>query len=170
MPNQPGSRRMFFGLVVDPTDSNRLYWGTCGKAGGLYRSEDAGQSWELVHKGPEWTFNVHVTADGTVYTPGKELHVSTDHGKTFKPITSFVAARGDIVAIESHPRDPKTIWIGVSTWSGAANGGVFKTSDGGATWQEITGNLPYRKPLILRFNPRTNELWAGGVGLYRLPQ
>ena len=117
LPNQPGSRRMFFGLVIDPTDSNRLFWASCSTNGGLYRSEDAGQSWERVHKGTEWAFSVHVANDGTVYTPGRELFKSTDHGKTFKQITSFVGNR-DIVAMESHPTDPNTFWFGVSTWSG----------------------------------------------------
>lgn len=169
MPNQPPSRRMFYGLAVDPTDSNRLYWGTCGPNGGLYRSDDGGQNWTLAHKGVEWAFNVVVTADGTVYTPGKELHRSTDGGKTFTPITNFVGS-ADIVAMEAHPTDPKTFWFATTTWSGAPNGGVYKTSDGGQSWQEITGNLPYRKPLILRYNPQTKQLWAGGVGLYCLPQ
>lgn len=74
------------------------------------------------------------------------------------------------MGLETDPRDPKTVWYAATTWSGDAEGGVFKTRDGGATWQEITGNLPYRKPTLLRFNPATEELWAGGVGLYKLKQ
>jgi hypothetical protein len=35
---------------------------------------------------------------------------------------------------------------------------------------KFSGDLPYRKPLVLRFNPATNELWAGGVTLFKLKQ
>ena len=49
-------------------------------------------------------------------------------------------------------------------------GGVYKTTDGGASWQNITGDLPYVKPLVLRFNSTTNELWAAGVGLFKIKQ
>jgi len=49
-----------------------------------------------------------------------------------------------------------------------AMGGVYETTDGGAFWQEITGDLPYRKPLVLRYNPATHELWAAGVCLYKV--
>ncbi|MEI7729711.1 MAG: hypothetical protein WCO56_09060 [Verrucomicrobiota bacterium] len=167
--NQPRSRRMFFGLAVDPTNSKRLYWGACGANGGVHRSEDGGATWQSVFNGESWVFNLLVTGDGTVYCPGANLWRSTDHGKTWKQLTKL---KGNhvIVGLESHPRDPKTVWYSALTWSGDAEGGVFKTSDGGTTWQEITGNLPYLKPMVLRFNPTTEELWAGGVGLYRLKQ
>jgi photosystem II stability/assembly factor-like uncharacterized protein len=87
--HQPGSRRMFFGLAVDPTDSNRLFWACCGSGGGLWRSEDAGNSWRHVFQNEQWLFNVMVTDDGTVYCPGKNLWRSTDHGNTWKQITHF---------------------------------------------------------------------------------
>jgi hypothetical protein len=38
---------------------------------------------------------------------------------------------------------------------------------GSGTRQEITGKLPYRKPMILRYHPDTRELWAAGVGLFK---
>jgi photosystem II stability/assembly factor-like uncharacterized protein len=163
---QPANRRMFFGLAVDPTDSDRLYWGSCGD--GLYRSEDGGKTWELAFQNERWVFNVMVAADGTVYCPGDNLWRSTDHGRTWKQITHL--AGRPIVAMEVHPLDPATIWFATTTWDGSDNGAVYKTTDTGNHWQEITGNLPHRKPMVLRFNPQTKELWAGGVGLYRTGQ
>src|SRR5690606_12692198 len=32
-PGQPASRRIYYGLAVDPTDPRRLFWGACGKDG-----------------------------------------------------------------------------------------------------------------------------------------
>lgn len=167
LPSQPGSRRMFFGLAVDPTDSKRLYWGACGAGGGLYRSEDGGATWQLVFKNEQWVFNVHVAADGTVYCPGKDLWRSTDHGQTWKRLTRFTDAARVIVALETDPAAPHRIWFAQTTWGGAASGGVYESTDAGATWTEITSNLPYRKPLILRYNSDTRELWAAGVCLYK---
>jgi len=162
LPNQPASRRMFYGLAVDPTDSNRIFWGSCGNNGGLHRTEDGGASWKNIFNKEQWIFNVLVTKEGVIYCPGNQLWRSTDHGNTWTQVTHFTAPK-QIMGLEVDPRDPKTVWL-------SSDNGVFKTTDDGTTWQEITGNLPYNKPQILRFNPETNELWAGWVGLYRIKQ
>ncbi len=168
LPNQPPSRRMFFALAVDPTDSRRLYWGTCGADGGLYRSDDAGASWTRVFQQETWIFNVLVTPSGVIYCPGQNLWRSADHGQTWTQLTH--GSDGQIVGLEVDPRDEKTLWISSTTWDESDHGWVHKTVDSGATWTDITANLPYRKPLILRFNPAANELWAGGVGLFKIKQ
>ncbi len=166
--SQPGSRRMFFGLAVDPTDSRRLYWGACGSGGGLWRTEDGGASWQHVFRHDQWVFNVHVAANGTVYSPGKNLWRSEDHGQTWKQLTQFpYDSPRIIVAVETDPADAKRMWFATTTWDGSSEGGVYETTDGGATWQEITAGLPYRKPLVLRYNAATRELWAAGVCLFK---
>ncbi len=167
LPGQPGGRRMFFGLAVDPTDSRRLYWACCGTGGGLWRSEDGGATWQHVFKNEQWLFNLHVTADGTLYCPGKQLWRSTDHGRTWKQLTTFKNAGWEVIGLADDPADKNRFWFSTSTWDGSSHGGVFETTDGGATWREITEGLPYRKPLLLRYNPETRELWAAGVCLFK---
>jgi len=167
--HQPASRRMMFGLAVDPTDPRRLFWGACAQGGGVYRSEDRGETWKNVFPNENFVWNVHVTAAGVVYCAGQQLWRSTDHGTTWQQLTRLAEKRS-IVGLEVHPRDPQTVWISAITWHSQAAGAVYKTADGGGTWQDITGDLPYIKPLILRFNPQTDELWAGNVGLYKLKQ
>jgi photosystem II stability/assembly factor-like uncharacterized protein len=168
--SQPGSRRVFFGLAVDPTNPKRIYWGASGDKGGIYRSDDGGGTWQRVFSQEQWIFNLQVTADGTVYGLGNQIYRSTNQGKTWKSLAKLPMGC-TVVGFEIHPNDPKTIWAATDYWGGPANlGGVFKTTDGGKTWTDITGNLPYRRPLVLRFNPATSELWAGYVGLYRIKQ
>lgn len=169
LPHQPGSRRMFYGLAVDPTDSKRLFWGACGSGGGVWRSEDGGVSWSDVFRNENFVWNVRVAADGAVYCSGQQLWRSADRGATWKQLTRFSGQRS-VVAVEVNPRDPQTLWVATTTWDSRATGGVFKSADGGATWHEITGNLPCVKPQILRYNPETRELWAGNVGLYKIKQ
>lgn len=166
---QPGSRRMFYGLAVDPTSPDRIYWGASGEGGGLYRSEDGGAGWQKVFDGEDWVFNVVVSPTGVVYCPGANLWRSTDHGETWTQITDFPGLVS-IVGLEIDPRDEDTIWLSRVTWGSKAAGGVYRTRNGGRSWQEITGDLSYCKPIVLRFNAATNELWAGGVGLFKISQ
>ena len=159
---------MFFGLAVDPTDSKRLYWAACGANGGLHRSEDGGETWrpvsgELALQRP-WS-----PADGTVYAPGKNLWRSTDHGKTWKQFTKL-EDRSRSSAMERRSRDPNTMWFTATTWGSDARRRRLQDH----RWRRhLAGDHrrpPYRKPMVLRFNPATNELWAGGVGLYKIKQ
>lgn len=166
LPNQPGSRRMFFGLAVDPTDSKRIYWGACGAGGGLYRSQDGGDTWEYVFKHDQWVFNLMVAPDGTVYAAGKNLWRSTDNGKTWKTVTKFSEDR-TVLGLETDPANPNRMWLSTTTWSSSNQGAIYETTDGAKTWNVITGDIPYVKPSILRYNPETKELWAGGVGLFK---
>jgi photosystem II stability/assembly factor-like uncharacterized protein len=168
LPNQPGSRRMFYGLAVDPTNPDRIFWGCCGTGGGVYRSDDAGGSWIRTPVGESWIFNVEVSAAGTVYAGGNNLWRGTDGGRTWKPLTKLEGVT--VVGIATDPADERRVWISAVTWDGSDRGGIYRTTDGGATWQEITGDIPYRKPLILRYNAKTRELWAAGVAAFKTPQ
>lgn len=122
LPAQPGSRRVFNALAVDPADPDRLYWGACGTGGGLYRSDDAGATWRRAFDAETWVFNVAVSPTGVVYCPGTNLWKSDDHGNTWTRLTEF----GDslaIVGLEVDPRDANTIWFSRVTWGSTAAGG-----------------------------------------------
>ena len=168
--NQPGTRRMFYGLAVDPTDSKRIFWGGFGANGGVWRSEDAGASWQRMNGPDAYLFNVEATSHGIVYAGGNDLWKSTDHGTTWKKISTFPGRQGSVVGIAWDPENAKRVWFSSATWDGSDKGGIYRSDDGGTTWTDISGDIPYRKPLVLRYNAATKELWAAGVGAFRAKQ
>ncbi len=161
---QPASRRMFYGLAVDPLDSSRLYWGACGENSGVYVSPDSGNSWRKTSVS-DWVFNVETAPSGMVLAGGKQLWISRDHGNTWKKATDLENIT--VVGIAVDPEDERRIWISAVVWGTSAGGGVYESTDGGESWTEITGDIPYTRPLILRYNSATRELWAAGVGAFR---
>ncbi|HBC88683.1 MAG TPA: hypothetical protein DCZ94_17205 [Lentisphaeria bacterium] len=163
--NQPGSRRMFFGLAVDPTNPKRIFWGCCGDNGGVYVSEDAGGTWNKCFSNEGWIFNTVVTPKGTVLLGGNNLWSSQDSGKTWKKLTEKTGFT--VVGIAYDPQNENRMWISFVTWGENAVGSIQMTEDGGKTWKDITGDIPCNKPLILRYNPETKELWAAGVGIFK---
>ncbi len=80
---------------------------------------------------------------------------------------------GRIEAIAIHPTDPKTVYVG------AADGGVWKTTDGGTTWVPLTDNMEALSMGSIAIDPQNpNTIYAGtgelptgdtytGYGLYR---
>ena len=167
--NQPGSRRMMYGIAVDPTNSKRIVWGACGATAGVYISEDGGESWNKVPNLNDWIFNVEVTKKGTIYAGGSQLWRSDDHGKSFRAVTKLNGSTAVGIAVD--PANENRVWISASTWSGNADAkstGIFESTDGCKTWTEITGDIGYRKPLILRYNAVTKELWAAGPAAFKM--
>ena len=166
LPNQPGSRRMMYGLAVDPSNPKRIVWGACGATSGVYVSEDGGESWQKAQGLSDWIFNVEVTKKGTIYAGGNQLYRSDDHGRTFKTVSAFKP--GTAIGIAVDPANEDRVWVSVSTWDGNSGGGIYETVDGCKTWTEITGDIPYRKPLIVRYNETTRELWAAGPAAFKI--
>lgn len=164
LPSQPASRRMYFGLAVDPTDSKRLYWGACGKNAGVYVSPDAGETWQKTPVS-EWIYNVETAPSGLVLAGGKNLWLSRDHGETWSAVTKLNGIT--VVGIAVDPENEQRMWISAVVWGTASGGAIYESRDGGASWTDITGDIPYNRPLVLRYHPQTHELWAAGVGIFK---
>lgn len=101
------------------------------RAGGVFRSDDAGETWTRVNSfnpRPFYFSKIHFdpTDDQRVYMLGWELYVSTDGGKTFKP-GSAKTPHVDFHAIAFDPNDHQRIFIGT-------DGGLYESRDRGATW------------------------------------
>ena len=165
LPNQPGSRRMFYGIAVDPSNPRRIVWGACGATSGVYVSDNSGESWTKALGLNDWIFNVEVTKKGTIYAGGNQLYRSDDHGRTFRAVTKLNGVTAIGIAVD--PANEDRVWISASTWDGNQSGGIYESTDGCRTWKDITGDIPYTKPLVVRYNETTKELWAAGPAAFK---
>jgi photosystem II stability/assembly factor-like uncharacterized protein len=141
---------------IDVVRSNPdvMYAGTA--SGGLWRSESGGTDWEPIfddqgaasigavkvyQKNPDiiWVG----TGEGNPrnsQTMGAGVYKSIDGGKTWQ----FMGLEKTRVIhrILIHPDDPNTVWIGAqgNAWADTEQRGVYKTTDGGKTWNKILYN------------------------------
>ena len=141
---QPGSLRIYNGLAVDPTDSNRILWGASGLGGGVYLSEDAGKTFKLTEGEMSWVFGVTISPDGTMYAAGASngsaLFTSNNHGHSWKLVKNFDKDLA-LVAVAIDPLNPKIIATSSVSWT-SQPGKIFLSKDAGKNWQDITGDLP----------------------------
>ncbi len=141
-------------LTMDPSNAQRLYFG----ATRVYQTSNGAASWQAISP-PLTTDNsgfssiswmaVAPSNSDYVYagTAGSVAYVTTNAtagtGSSWKDITAGLPRRA-ITAIAVHPTTPSTAYLTVSGFSGFndTKGHIFKTSDTGAHWTDIGGNLP----------------------------
>jgi photosystem II stability/assembly factor-like uncharacterized protein len=156
-------------LAVAESDPNVIYAGSgeglirpdLSVGDGIYKSTDGGKTWTHLglrdgqqipyiavdRKNPNRLF---VAVLGHPYGANEERGIfrSTDGGQTFEKVLYKGAdVGGSDVKID--PNHPNVIWAGMwetrqgpwenAAWSGTG-GGLFKSTDGGNTWKEITGH------------------------------
>jgi len=100
------------------------------ESGGVFRSEDGGESWKRVNSlNPRPFYYSQIRVDpgdaNNIYVMGIQFHVSTDGGKTFKNGGSRV--HPDHHALWIDPRDGRHLRLG-------CDGGLYISRDRGRTW------------------------------------
>ncbi len=130
---------------------NLYYMGTTG--GGVWRTNDAGNSWENISDGffggsigavavSEWDNNViyagggEVTVRGNV-SSGSGVYKSVDAGTTWKAIG--LKNSRHVPRIRIHPKNPDLVYAAVlgDLYKSSNERGVYKSTNGGKTWARV---------------------------------
>jgi photosystem II stability/assembly factor-like uncharacterized protein len=108
------------------------------RAGDLFRSEDAGQTWETTPAmhGKSIRAMAIASSDSQTLVAGALDGVfrSTDGGKNWQKISSSNQEIHNIESIAVDPKNPNVVYAG--TWHLA-----WKTDDGGASWRHINKGM-----------------------------
>ncbi len=168
-------------IAVAPSDPNVIYVGT-GESQlredltygtGVYRSTDGGESWHALGLAdaqqitdvvidPRDPDRVYVAAMGHAFGPNAERGVfrTNDGGRSWKKVL-FIDDSTGANDLSIDPSNPRILYASMwkfqrTPWSMIAGGGrsgMWKSTDGGDTWKELT------------FNPGIPEKPLGKIGL-----
>jgi photosystem II stability/assembly factor-like uncharacterized protein len=175
-------------IVIDPTNSNIMY--AAGVAGGVWKSTNAGASWNPTDDlmlnlavcalaiDPTNTNVIYAgTGEGyysaSVFVRGLGIFKSTDAGMTWNQLTGTVSgvpsgAFHYVNKVRISPNDPNRVYA-------ATRFGVWRSTDAGQTWTAVLANPYYYNPggvqttlgcavgctdLALRTDSNPDVLWA----------
>lgn len=161
----PSTARRTRVLMQDPVNRNVVYAGTTE---GLYRTSDAGEKWQRM-TGPD------VIVNDVFVDPSNSQHVliATDRGGVLASqdgATTFTASNAgfsqrQVESLLVDQQNPSTLYAGVV--NDKAYGGVFVSSDGGATWQQRSDGLDGRDVFSLSQTPNGTLLAGTNHGVFR---
>lgn len=119
-------------------DQGHIFIGTGHpqNGGGIYRSTDYGQSWEVVYNAGNFgVLSIAINIDNHIYigkTGSDEFMVSENNGETWEVIDLLPISQGNIVKILCVGQN--TIYVSSSESNGAL---LIRSLDSGATWDSL---------------------------------
>lgn len=127
-------------------------------SGGVWKTTNMGTTWTDIFAG----YGSSSVGAVAIYTPNPEIlwvgtgeannrnsvswgdgiYKSTDGGKTFQDVGLRDTCQ--IARIVTHPGNADVVYVAAAgdLWGASGERGVFKTIDGGRTWQHLTHGLP----------------------------
>jgi photosystem II stability/assembly factor-like uncharacterized protein len=153
-------------FAADPNNDKHIYLGTTNSW--IYQSQDGGASWQRLAKLAKTDDllldnivvdssdpNTLLVGAWVVDHPDGGLFISHDAGKTW---TTVAAMKGQSIrALTQAPSDPKTVIAGTLK-------GVFRSEDGGQTWNRITpeGSADLHEVESIAIDPKDpHTIYAG---------
>ena len=155
-------------IIVHPENPNTAWVSTMG--GGIFRTEDRGQSWLAVNQGLGAMEVMELAGDPTnpaiLYAAANHRGVfkSEDGGGTWRQVSAGMDSNEPVYALIVDPRRSNVIY------AGSYRSGVFMSEDGGAHWRSINNGLRTRAVTALSISADGETLYAGttGEGVFRL--
>ncbi|TNE73370.1 hypothetical protein EP331_04565 [bacterium] len=161
-------------IALDPSNPDKNVWVGTGEVwvrnsvsagAGIYLSTDGGTTWNYmglketeriagIEINPKNSDEIYVAAMGALWGDSNErgVYKSSDAGKTWEKIL-FVNNTTGCSDLIMDPNDPNTLYAAMwefrrTAWSfssGGINSALYKTTDGGKTWNKIHNGFPKGK-------------------------
>lgn len=169
-------------IVVDPFASNVVYVG--GRGGSIFKSIDSGRNFvRLAYGTGEGTFGlaIHPTQPGILLAginTQEDGIIKTKNGADFRTV-SYGLVGGSLSAysaITFAPSNPEVVYAGSGYEDTHFFHGIFKSTNGGNSWERVSENLSFERPdgwphyvrAIAVHPTNPNIVYAAtGAGLYK---
>ena len=159
-------------IAIHPDNEN--VWYVAVGSGGVWKTTNSGTTWKPVFD-KQTSFSIGaITIDpnnphtiwvgtgenvgGRHVAFGDGIYVSHDDGATWKNMG--LKKSEHLSKIIVHPKDPNIVWVASQgpLWTAGGERGVYKTTDGGKTWNRTLGDSEWVGATDLLIDPRNPDV------------
>lgn len=159
-------------IAIDPQDEN--LWYVAVGSGGVWKTENSGTTWKPIFDN-EGSYSIGaVTIDpnnrntvwigtgenvgGRHVAYGDGVYVSHDNGETWKNMG--LRKSEHIAKVIVHPENSDIIWVAAEgpLWSKGGERGVYKSNDGGKSWNKTLGGNDWTGATSLVIDPTNPDV------------
>jgi photosystem II stability/assembly factor-like uncharacterized protein len=155
-------------VALDPRDPATIL--AAGPSRAVIRSTDTGRTWHASGAGTTANVLALAISGGRAYaaTPSRGVFRSTDRGRSWHAGGLPGPGNYRVQALAISADDSLVVYAG-SFGSGRGRGGLYKSTDGGLTWQSLTARAGIGTNAIALdpTSPATIYIGAGGDGVFK---
>lgn len=135
--NTPSGAPFVWELEIHPTVPTTIF----GGFGDVYKSIDRGNTWTNLNSGVGSVEFISISPSNpnVIYVCGVNGAVKRTDNGGMNWVTLNLPQGGNVKSIEVHPTDPTEVYI---AYTGYQAGKVYRSSNSGFSWTNITGSLP----------------------------
>jgi len=178
-----------YDIAIDPANPGKML-----VAGGHYiaLSEDGGESWEYIITSPQMApgeskgdslYPSHIDRFSSLaINPNDSMVIygaaaamfsgndggvirSTDGGYTWEIISEDYFPNTPVNTLAMDPQNPDTLYAGIGAFfRHEVAGGIWKSIDGGESWEDISNGLPVRCVMSIIINPTNPQTLYAAIG------
>lgn len=144
-------------LTIDPVDTNVLY---VGLGGSTWKTTNGGGLWTMISSNGASLFAIDPKNPAILYLgTGSALYRSTNGGGEF---TQLAWPSPFITDLALDFDTPSTLY---ASSGDATAGGVYKSTDSGASWTKVSASISTTSIYTLAIDPKNSaKIWAGTAG------
>jgi len=155
--------KIIYDIEVDAVHTNRIYASTCC-GGGIFRSEDYGETWSLISDAFLNDIESHPTIPDLLFAarffsmgPEEGIYRSVDGGLTWTEIGDMEYGQSHILIDQNEPNRMYAYW--------GPHGAIWRTEDSGESWVDMSAGIPdiYSDPTAYTavLDPYDDTVWLG---------